>query len=39
MLVALDQGGQVINLLCLKTSQIAELKTQHLVCPACRQRV
>ena len=39
MLVALDQGGQVINLLCLKTSQIAELKTQHLVFPACRQRV
>ena len=39
MLIALDKSGQVINLLCLKTSEVADLKTQYLLCPACQQRV
>lgn len=39
MLVAVDKNGQVINLLCMKTTEVANLKTQHLLCPACQKRV
>lgn len=39
MLVAVDESGQVINLLRIKLSELGSLKDKHLFCPACKSQV